>query len=955
MDELFESIREQAGREIWSKAVELARQDAVSGDRRSNEEIVLRVLDRTRGVSAVVTFWPEDGDWSKDCSCKADPCSHVAAAVIALKRSLEQGRELPTAKTAGGRLQYHFTRKDGFLLLERVIIQGDSKKLLNLSLKNADLGLSPTKEDIAIESLLGGEKRGKISFGAMQRIVPHLGACEVFLDESPVALQKEALGLTVVIRDEGLGIHVSGRRDPRILESFHNGLVLAADGLHPQIEMTLGPEDLRFLQQGRVVPLRDLERFASEVLPRWEREFPVENSARNLPQFVTAEAELDILLEPQGDRMLVLPGIVYGRPPVARIADGVFRPTGTQVPIRDHDRERLLKDQLWRKWGLELYSAKMFDAEKAIEFVQGLHAWEGQRRGKGSDMFRRRGSLQPKVAWKDGRLELEFNGNQGGSAKAADVLRSWTERRSLVPLLDGGFASLPLDWLQRYGARILDLLLAQDKQESLPKAALGQLIDLFEDLGEETPPDLAVFRRLQHCDWSALVCQLPKGMDVTLRPYQSQGVAWLQEMKRLELGALLADDMGLGKTVQSLASLEGKCLIIAPTSVLPNWARELQRFRPNLKVCLYHGPNRRWDDEASVYLSSYGLLRSDSETLDRAWDCIVLDEAQTIKNPESKVAIAATQLRGKFRLALSGTPVENRLEDLWSIFAFLNPGLLGSKKDFRERWSRPVEEGDSGAAERLRRIISPFIMRRLKKDVALELPPRIEKVIYSELWPEERELYEAVHAATRKDVLAKLEAGGSVIEALEALLRMRQACCHPALIPSQHAPHSSKLTLLVDRLGVALAEGHKALVFSQWTSLLDLLEPVLEMAAIPFLRLDGSTVDRQGVVDRFQDEEGPPVLIMSLKAGGVGLNLTRADHVFILDPWWNPAAADQAADRAHRIGQGNTVMIHPLVALDSVEEKIMELQNAKRALAAAAFGEGRGEAITREDIMDLLR
>lgn len=955
MDELFESIREQAGRDVWSRGVELARQDAVSGDRRSEEEIVLRVLDRSRGVSAVITFWPEDGDWAKDCSCKIDPCHHVAAAIIAFKRSVEQGQDLPEAKTAGGKLEYHFNRKDGFLLLERSIVQGENRKLLNLPLGSRDLGVSPTKEDNMIESLLGGEKRGKLSFGAMHRIFPYLQACDVFLDGASVTIQKEPLGLTVVIRDEGLGIHVAGRRDPRILESFHNGLVLAADGLHPQIEMSLGPEDLRFLQQGRVVPLRDLERFASEILPRWEKQFPVENSARNLPQFVNADAELDILLEQHGSQMLVLPGIVYGRPPVARIADGVFRPLGSQVPIRDHDRERLLKDQLWRKWGLELYNAKMLETEKAIELVQGMQSWEGQRRGNGSDMFRRRGSLQARLQWKDGRLDLEFNGNQGSSAKAADVLKSWQERRSLVPLLDGGFASLPADWLQRYGARILDLLLAQDKQETLPKAAFGQLVDLFEELGEATPPDLAVFRRLQNCDWSALQSRIPEGMDVSLRPYQDQGVAWLQQMRALELGALLADDMGLGKTVQSLATLQGRCLIVAPTSVLPNWSRELKRFRPNLKICLYHGSNRRWDDEADVYLTSYGLLRSDLDSLNQKWDCIVLDEAQTIKNPESKVAIAATQLRGRFRLALSGTPVENRLEDLWSIFAFLNPGLLGAKKDFRERWSRPIEDGDSNAAERLRRIIRPFIMRRLKKDVALELPPRIEKILYSELWPEERELYEAIHAATRKDVLAKLEAGGSVIEALEALLRMRQACCHAALVPSQHAKHSSKLTLLIETLETALAEGHKALVFSQWTSLLDLLEPVLQNAGINFLRLDGSTVDRQGVVDRFQDENGPPVLIMSLKAGGVGLNLTRADHVFILDPWWNPAAADQAADRAHRIGQGNTVMIHPLVALDSVEEKIMELQNAKRALAAAAFGEGSGPMITREDILDLLR
>ncbi|RYZ69075.1 MAG: DEAD/DEAH box helicase, partial [Proteobacteria bacterium] len=268
--------------------------------------------------------------------------------------------------------------------------------------------------------------------------------------------------------------------------------------------------------------------------------------------------------------------------------------------------------------------------------------------------------------------------------------------------------------------------------------------------------------------------------------------------------------------------------------------------------------------------------------------------------------------------------------------------------------ARPIEEGDPEAAGRLRKIIRPFLLRRLKSQVAKDLPPRIEKILYSELWPEERRLYEAIYATTRKEVMAKLQAGGSVFEALEALLRMRQVCCHPGLLPSEDAAHSSKLTLLIETLTVALSENHKALVFSQWTSLLDKVEPVLEAAGIRFLRIDGSTNNRQSIVDQFQDPSGPPVLLMSLKAGGVGLNLTEADHVFILDPWWNPAVADQAADRAHRIGQTRTVMIHPLVALDTVEEKIMELQNAKRALAEASLGEGTGAAITKQDILNLL-
>ena len=961
VDQLFETIREKASREIWSRGVELARQDAVSGDRRSLEEIVLRVLERGRSVSTLVTLWPNDEDWTKDCACKLDPCHHVTAAVIALKRAEETGQDLPFAKGAGGVLAYAFTRHEGFLHFDRFVVNGEERKQLTMPLllaqRSSEYAVSPTQDDQTIETSLGNERRGRLSASGMQKLLPELAAVEVTLDGEKIPIQSDPLGISIEIRDEGLGIRVIGKKDPRILETFYNGVVRTAEGLHPQIDLSMDAEDRKILVHGALIPLRELETFASEKLPNWEKRYKVDNRSRNLPKFVEAEAELEILLERHGEQMLVLPGIVYGDPPIARIADGVFRPLGNQVPIRDHDTERRLKDQLYRAFGYELYHAKMLPAADAIRLVEHLGHWKGHVRGDGQHQFRRAGSVTPALSWAQGRLEIEFVGGEGQSASREAVFKAFADRQSLVPLLGGGFAELPKDWWARYGSRIMDLMTAQDLREGLPKAAYTQALDLMEDLGLDAPSDLKIFQRLKDCKWDDLPLNLPSDIQgrVTLRPYQNEGVSWLQQMQSFELGALLADDMGLGKTLQALCSLKTPALIIAPTSVLPNWKREIERFRPALKAHLYHGPNRKWQIDNDLVLTSYGLLRQDLEILNsREWSDIILDEAQTIKNPESKVALSAFQLRSKFRVALSGTPVENRLEDLWSIFNFLNPGLLGQRKDFRDRWAKAIEDGDSEAAGRLRKIIQPFLLRRLKSQVAKDLPPRIEKILYSELWPEERQLYEAIYATTRKEVLAKLKAGGSVFEALEALLRMRQACCHPGLIPSQEAAHSSKLTLLIDTLSVAIAENHKALVFSQWTSLLDKVEPVLEAAGIPFLRIDGSTLNRQGIVDQFQAKDGPPVLLMSLKAGGVGLNLTEADHVFILDPWWNPAAADQAADRAHRIGQTRTVMIHPLVALDTVEEKIMELQLRKRALADASIGEGTATAITRQDIMNLL-
>ncbi len=339
------------------------------------------------------------------------------------------------------------------------------------------------------------------------------------------------------------------------------------------------------------------------------------------------------------------------------------------------------------------------------------------------------------------------------------------------------------------------------------------------------------------------------------------------------------------------------------------------------------------------------------------WQTLILDEAQAMKNPDSQVARAAGGLEAERRIALTGTPVENRLEELWSLFRVLNPGWLGTRGDFEERTAKPVAQGNTEAAQRLRERIRPFVLRRRKADVAPELPPRTDLVLRVELAPPERAVYDAVRAATLDDVVRQLEGGGGVLAALEALLRLRQACCHPGLVPGQdESIGSSKLALLVDRLLTVAADGHRALVFSQWTSLLDRVEPLLREESLDFVRLDGSTRDRAGVLRRFQADDGPPVFLISLRAGGTGLNLTAADHVFLLDPWWNPAVEEQAADRAHRIGQDRPVFVHRLVARDTVEERILALQAHKRRTAEAALGEAdAAAALTRDDLLALLQ
>ncbi len=664
----------------------------------------------------------------------------------------------------------------------------------------------------------------------------------------------------------------------------------------------------------------------------------------------------------EGEALDVLPTLVYGDPPVARVDAGRLVSLGGPVPLRDESEERRVVAQLAQELELMPGHRVRVSGAQAIHLAARLGRFRGEIRGDAHMAFVPAPPLVPSLRVDEQDFEVAFDSEPGagGRARRADparVLRAWRAGESYVALEGGGLAPLPADWLARYGEQIANLLAARGERSTLPRCALPDLARLCDALEAPRPPAFESLRALLDGFEGLPHAALPADLRATLRPYQKLGVDWLCFLRQAGLGGVLADDMGLGKTLQALCAVHGRTLVVAPTSVLFNWAEEIERFRPGLRTSLYHGPGRALDASADVTLTSYALLRLDAELLTSIkWDTAILDEAQTIKNPDSQVARAAHRLAAPFRVTLSGTPVENRLEELWSQLHFTNPGLLGSREDFAERTARPIEAGDLDAGVRLRERIRPFVLRRLKREVAPELPPRTDVVLHAVLSEEERALYDAVRAATREDVVARLGSGGSVIAALEALLRLRQAACHPGLVPGGPAtPSSAKLDLLLEFLEEAVADGHKALVFSQWTSLLDRVEPVLTNAKIEFTRLDGSTRDRGAVVERFQSEAGPPVLLISLGAGGLGLNLTAADHVFILDPWWNPAVEDQAADRAHRIGQDRPVMVYRLVAQNTIEERVLALQQRKRELAAAALaGAGGATGITREDLLALL-
>jgi superfamily II DNA or RNA helicase len=467
-------------------------------------------------------------------------------------------------------------------------------------------------------------------------------------------------------------------------------------------------------------------------------------------------------------------------------------------------------------------------------------------------------------------------------------------------------------------------------------------------------------------------------LENVLRPYQKQGVAWLYFLRQNAFGGILADEMGLGKTLQTLAFLQtviaaqpsterAPSLVICPTSLVFNWVAEVNKFTPRLRVLALHGAQRHahFDEigQADLVVTSYALIRRDAEIYRGVeFDTVVLDEAQHIKNRQTQNAQAVKAIRARHRLVLTGTPLENSVLDLWSIFDFLMPGYLGSAQDFRERYELPIaREKNPEAQARLARRVRPFLLRRLKREVARDLPAKIEQVSFCELAEEQRAVYQQVLDASRREVLETVTAQGlpkSRMVILNALLRLRQICCDLRLLKLEDAKAptaSGKLDLFDELLEEVLDGGHRVLVFSQFVTMLTLLREKLDAGAIEYCYLDGGTLNRGEVVNRFQASANIPVFLISLKAGGVGLNLTGADTVIHFDPWWNPAVEDQATDRAHRIGQTRVVTSYKLITRGTVEEKILHLQAKKREIIKTVLSgeEQLAEALTWEEIQEL--
>ena len=646
----------------------------------------------------------------------------------------------------------------------------------------------------------------------------------------------------------------------------------------------------------------------------------------------------------------------------------VFDAPHRRLIIRDESAERKAVERLAKLGVREAlgYSTLLrefwFSRRHLLRLVRVLvnEGWHVEAEGK---LYRRAGAVKIRVSsgvdWFELHGDIDF---EGKAAKLPQLLAALKRGETTVLLDDGTLGILPEQWLRKYG---LMVGIGQDQGDFIQfsRAQVG-LLDVLLTAQEDASCDEVFERTRQELrQFAGIRPQAePPGFVGELRPYQRDGLGWFEFLRRFSFGGCLADDMGLGKTVQVLALLEQRrelrqqeqakndpgqktmpSLVIVPKSLVFNWIAEASRFAPGLRVLDHTGIERAREGQhlmdCDVVITTYGTLRRDVEFLkDVQFDYMVLDEAQAVKNPASESAKAVRLVQGNHRLALSGTPVQNHLGDLWSLFDFLNPGMLGSASVFVGAGGA-MRNPDPETRAVLAKALRPFILRRTKQQVAGDLPARLEQTIYCEMDEQQRKLYDEMKNYYRQSLLERVDRDGmgkSQMHILEALLRLRQAALHPGLLDASRVHESSaKLDVLLPQLHEVMEEGHKALVFSQFTSMLAIVRQRLDEEKVLYEYLDGKTRDRADRVERFQTDAKCRLFLISLKAGGLGLNLTAADYVFLLDPWWNPAIEAQAIDRTHRIGQTRQVYACRLIARGTVEEKVLELQKTKRDLADA--------------------
>ena len=571
--------------------------------------------------------------------------------------------------------------------------------------------------------------------------------------------------------------------------------------------------------------------------------------------------------------------------------------------------------------------------------------------------------------WFDAKVEIEFGEQRVG---IADIKRALAGKQSFVQLGDGTLGILPDEWLKRY-ALLFKVGDGKSDKLRLSRYHMSVIDELYENR-DETELSFALDEKFERLREFKNIPEIPapEGLQHILRPYQVSGYQWLSYLNDVGWGGILADDMGLGKTVQALTMLDYykningglKAIVICPTTLIYNGQNEVKKFTPALSYHIHHGNTRsRNADELqqhNIIITTYGTLRSDIQLLLKIlFDYVILDESQAIKNPSSKVTKAASLLTAKNRLCMSGTPLQNNTFDIFAQMNFLNPGLLGSMEFFRNEFATPIDKfGEQEQKEHLRKLLYPFILRRTKEQVAKDLPDKTETILFCEMDSAQRKIYDAYRNSYREKILGTIDQQGidkSQLTILQGLMKLRQICDSPAILNEEdkYPNHSIKLDELAREIEENIGE-HKALIFSQFLGMLALIKEKLTEQHIPFEYFDGSTspVDREKAIQNFQNNDDCRVFLISLKAGGVGLNLTAADYVYIVDPWWNPAVEQQAIDRTHRIGQTKNIFAYRMICIDTIEDKILQLQERKKALAKELIADDASfvKALTKSDV-----
>ena len=747
----------------------------------------------------------------------------------------------------------------------------------------------------------------------------------------------------------------------------------------------------KFLMEGKLEISNDewIKNLQQFLLPL-TKEYKVDFDKSLVQEIKAGDPEVKLFLLEKGDYLVFQPSFSYkGYETKARDRDEIIVPQGDKVMIVHRNREveqsfinklqNLHSNFIYQEdtHALALKGADVLKNNWFFLFVDAMNDMKVPVFGFEALKNFRFNTAKPQTKifissntdWFDARVDIIFGDQQ---VTVAEVKRALANKQQFVQLNDGTLGILPEEWIKKYS---LLFRVGEGKTNSLKLSRyhLSVVDELYENRDEN---ELVVeleekYQRLREFDKISDV-EPPEHLQHVLRPYQVAGYQWLNYLHEINWGGILADDMGLGKTVQALSFLEKyrsrhgklKALVVCPTTLIYNWENEIKKFTPSLSYHIHHGGQRsRSKDELMNYevtITTYGTLRSDIKLfVSIEFDYIILDESQAIKNPSSKVTRAASLLNAKHRLCMSGTPLQNNTFDIFAQMNFLNPGLLGTMEFFRQEFSIPIDKfGEEDRKEHLRKILYPFILRRTKEQVAKDLPEKQEMVLFCEMEDEQRKIYDAYRNDYRNQILGTIESQGiqrSQLTILQGLMKLRQICDSPAILneAEKFENHSIKLEELTREITENIGN-HKALIFSQFLGMLALIKGKLTELGVKFEYFDGSTSapDREKAIQSFQNDESIRVFLISLKAGGVGLNLTAADYVYIVDPWWNPAVEQQAIDRTHRIGQTKNIFAYRMICKDTIEDKILQLQEKKRSLAKELIADDATfvKSLTREDV-----